>query len=157
MTKEGEELLKEAKRVVQASNQMKKKALGYQTNISEELNIGINTDPAFLQISDISKRMLNRLSEVNLCFIETQTFETAAMLIEQKIDVGFHHGWIKEPNIFSRVLSNETICVVIPKEIADKHPHQTLNDIVDINRAIFASRQHHQFRYNAPLPPLVLY
>ncbi len=132
LTKEGEELLKEAKKVVQASNQMKKKAMGYQTRISGELNIGVNTDPAFLQISDISKRMSKNMPDVNLCFVETQTFETAAMLNEQKIDVGFHYGWIKELGIFSTVLSKETICVVIPKEIAEEYPHQNLVDICNL-------------------------
>ncbi len=132
LTKEGEELLIEAKKVVRASNQMKKTAMDFQTKISGELNIGINTDPAFLQISDISKRMSQRMPDVNLCFVETQTFETAMMLNEQKIDVGFHYGWINELSISSIALSRETICVVIPKQIADKYPCESLEDICNL-------------------------
>ncbi len=76
LTSKGGQLLKEAQKIVFYSKKMTRKAIDLQDDFSGELNIGINTDPGFLQISDISKRISNSMPGLNLSFIETQTFET---------------------------------------------------------------------------------
>ena len=118
LSKMGKELLFEAETIVRASLKMKQKALDLQTRISGILNIGINTDPRFLQVSDLSRRISERMPEVNLSFIESQTFETGQMLKDERIDVGFHYGRIPEDSIFSLTLSTVTVCVVIPTVMA---------------------------------------
>ncbi len=118
LSKTGKELLFEAEAIVQASLKMKQKAANLKTGLFGGLNIGINTDPKFLEVSNISRKMAECLPRVNLSFIETQTFETCHMLKTQKIDVGFHYGSIEELSIRSLTLSWVVVCVVIPAAMA---------------------------------------
>ncbi len=120
LSRMGMELLFDAGAVIRASLQMKQKAMDLQTRVAGELKIGINTDPKFLQVSDISRRMAEQMPVVNLSFIESQTFETVQMLKKEKIDVGFHYGRIQEDSIFSLTLSTVTVCVVIPADMANQ-------------------------------------
>lgn len=132
LTKKGKELLKEAKKVVLASKKMKQKAVDLQSKISGELNIGINTDPRFLQLSDITRRIFNIMPGVNLSFIESQTFETFKMLRDEKIDVGFHYGRIDDLSIYSVCLSSVVICVVLPMELAKDNESASFEKIVEL-------------------------
>lgn len=132
LTQKGEPLLKEAKRVVLAFKKMKQKALDLQQNISGELNIGINTDPRFLEISDIRKSMSRQMPGLNISFIESQTFETCKMLTNEKIDVGFHYGTITDISIYSLPLVEVVICVVIPSGIAENSEHADFETLVSL-------------------------
>ena len=89
LSRMGMELLFDAGAVVRASIQMKQKAMDLHTRVAGSLNIGINTDPKFLQVSDISRRMTDKMPGVNLSFIESQTFETVQMLKKEKMDIAW--------------------------------------------------------------------
>ncbi|OGR15088.1 MAG: hypothetical protein A2277_20770 [Desulfobacterales bacterium RIFOXYA12_FULL_46_15] len=132
LSRVGEKMISEARAVVQASLQMKQKAMDLHTRISGSLNIGINTDPKFLQVSDISKRMTEQMPGVSLSYIESRTFETSQMLRQEKIDVGFHYGRIQEDSIFSLTLSMVDICVVIPIGMAKHMEHERIETIATL-------------------------
>lgn len=114
----GRTLLFEAVEIVRASLKMKQKAMEIKDRVSGNLNIGINTDPKFLEVSDISRKMADSLPFVNLSFIETQTYETCELLRQGKIDVGFHYGRIEEASVLSLTLLQVEVCVVIPLAMA---------------------------------------
>lgn len=57
LRQEGTTLISTAKKLIQASLNLEQAALDLQTNLSGSLNIGINTDPGFLNIPDISRTM----------------------------------------------------------------------------------------------------
>src|SRR3989339_2218493 len=80
LSKMGKELLSEAEAILQASRKMKQKAMDLHDRISGTLNIGINTDPKFLEVSDISRKIAGLMPGVSLSFMESQTFETCHML-----------------------------------------------------------------------------
>ncbi len=132
LSKMGKDLLFEAEAIVQASVKMKQKAMNLHTRIFGILNIGINTDPKFLQVSDISRRISGRMPEVNLSYIESQTFETVQMLKDERIDVGFHYGRIQEDSIFSFTLSTVTVFVVIPAGMASHMKDADIETIADL-------------------------
>jgi len=117
LSKMGNELLSEARAIVQASQKMKQKAMDLHTRISGSLNIGINTDPKFLGVSDISRKIAGLMPGVSLSFMESQTFETCNMLKDERIDVGFHYGQIPDPSVFSLPLFPVTVCVTLPKHL----------------------------------------
>lgn len=129
LTCNGEELLKEAKKVVLASEKMRQKSIDLQNRVSGELHIGINTDPGFLEISDITQRVNLTMPGVNLSFIESQTFETCNMLLDDRIDVGFHFGAIESESVWSVELVPVTICVVLPIEMAKENQDASLEQI----------------------------
>lgn len=142
LTQTGKELLQEAEAIVQSALKMKRKASDLKTGLFGGLNIGINTDPKFLEVSDISRKMAECMPRVNLSFIETQTFETCDMLKTGKIDVGFHYGMIQESSICSLTLSRVVVCVVIPTAMA--------TDMADKNIDIVASLPWVWTRHNCP-------
>jgi DNA-binding transcriptional LysR family regulator len=117
LSKMGKELLSEAKAILQASRKMKQKAMDLHARISGTLNIGINTDPKFLEVSDISKKIAGLMPGVSLSFTESQTFETCNMLKDERIDVGFHYGRIPDPSVFSLPLFPVTVCITLPKRL----------------------------------------
>jgi DNA-binding transcriptional LysR family regulator len=132
LTRMGMDLLFDAGAVVRASLQMKQKAMDLQTRVAGVLNIGINTDPKFLQVSDISRRMTEKMPVVNLSFLESQTFETVQMLKKEKIDVGYHYGLIQEESIFSLTLSMVDVCVVIPADMAEHRENADIEIIAGL-------------------------
>lgn len=132
LTPKGRELLKEARTVVQSSRKMKQKARDLQSTISGELNVGINTDPRFLQVSDISKRISREMPHLKISFIETQTFETCNFLLDEKIDVGFHYGRMEDSSIYSVALFFVAICAVLPIGMAKNNEHAGLEKIINL-------------------------
>lgn len=132
LTENGTVLLKSAQKVIKAAEELESVAKGFETSITGRLNIGINTDPRFLEISDINQRMADNYPRVSLGFIETQTFETAEMLKNGKIDVGFHYGSFKEFYIHSMPLSQTRICIVIPKKFAREHQASDFSTIAQL-------------------------
>ena len=129
LTHKGSVLLKEAQNVVRAARRMARTAVDLENTICGTLNIGINTDPGFLRISDISRQMGEAYPQISLSFIESQTFETVKMLRSKKIDVGFHYGRIDDAAVHSLLLSNVTICIVIPEKWAGSHVDAPLKEI----------------------------
>ncbi|MBU1343343.1 MAG: LysR family transcriptional regulator [Proteobacteria bacterium] len=132
LTQNGAQLLEQADKIVQAAEKMKQTALGLQHEISGELNIGINTDPQFLEISDITRRISKSMPGIKLCFIESQTFETLKMMQDKQIDVGFHYGSLENNAVYSKTLSGVTICVVIPIEMAKKNETASIEKLVTL-------------------------
>lgn len=130
LTREGTALLSAAKKLIQASRNLEHAALDLQTNLSGSLNIGINTDPGFLNISDISRTMAHTMPGIRLSFIETQTYATARMLMTRQIDVGFHFGDFKDPHICSLPLSRVMVRVVLPANLARSNEAVPLEKLV---------------------------
>ncbi len=121
LTDNGKIVYKSAVKVVDAAKDLESVAAGFEKKVTGALSIGINTDPRFLQISDINRRMAQNDPKVSLGFIETQTFETVQLLRDNKIDVGFHYGSLDEFFIHSIPLSMTTICVVMPQKFAKEY------------------------------------
>lgn len=129
LTKKGKVLLKKAQKVMQAAGQMVRAARELETAVSGTLNIGINTDPGFLKISDISRLMGKAYPHVSLSFIESQTVDTIKMLQSKEIDVGFHYGTMKEAAVHSIFLSTVSICIVLPEKWSKVHMDASLETI----------------------------
>ncbi|MCP4719319.1 MAG: LysR family transcriptional regulator [Desulfobacteraceae bacterium] len=132
LTPEGETLLIAAKKVIHASQNLEQEAMDLQENLSGNLNIGINTDPVFLNISGISQTMAQTMPKIKISFIETQTFATAQMLTSRQIDLGFHFGEFKDPQICSLPLSRVMIRVVLPANLAKRNEAAPLERLVKL-------------------------
>ncbi|MBA3009182.1 MAG: LysR family transcriptional regulator [Desulfobacula sp.] len=128
LTQEGETLMIEAKKLRQAAQNLEQTALDLQKNRSGTLNIGINTDPGFLNISTISRCQ----PEIMMTFIEAQTFTPARMLTARLIDAGFHFGELKDPEVCSFPLSRVMVRVVLPKNLAEKNEAADLETLVKL-------------------------
>ncbi|MCF6249350.1 MAG: LysR family transcriptional regulator [Desulfobacula sp.] len=132
LTDKGYTLLKEAKKVVMAAKRFEQTACELEATVTGIINIGINTDPRFLEISDISSRVKGLFPKVNLSFIETQTFETVKMLQDEEIDVGYHYGEINEEFVHSTQLSTVEICIVLPQRLVKEFADADLETIAGL-------------------------
>ncbi len=132
LTENGRIIYRSASKIIEAANELQSIANGFETQVAGRLNIGINTDPRFLDISDISRRMAQNYPRVSIGFIETQTFETARLLKEGKIDVGFHYGSLEAVFIHSMPLSQATICVAMPEKFAKAHQRSDFTTIAQL-------------------------
>lgn len=130
LTEHGKAMLKEAQQVVSASQRMINKAAQLKGKQIGNLNIGINTDPGFLNVSELTRQMATACPGVGLSFIESQSFETVEMLVEEKIDVGFHYGSLPNLSVYCVPLSTVKICIVIPAGMAEKNETDSLEKLV---------------------------
>jgi len=129
LTDQGTQILKDALGVIAPVEKLIQKADNRQRNIKKTLNIGLNTDPGFLNITGISKKIFQSIPSITINYIGSKTTEMLDMLRNKKIDIGFLFGDVSEKEIHSTKISNVTVCVVIPKEIAKDLDDPDLTEI----------------------------
>ncbi|MCP4021007.1 MAG: LysR family transcriptional regulator [Desulfobacteraceae bacterium] len=132
LTNEGKKLLSDAQKVIHAARKMELTACEFSKQVHGTLNIGINTDPQFLNISGINQKVRQFMPKVHTNFVESQSYETTNMLIKKSIDIGFHYGEIDDIAIHSFELRQVSVCVVIPASLDEKTNELTLNEISDL-------------------------
>ncbi len=131
LTEHGESLLKHAKIIASSAVNMTEAASLLKNKISGNLKIGINTDPEFLNISKIKRKITMAMPDIRLSFVSSQSFETHQILKRLDIDAGFHYGSIESPEIHTIDLIDVVIRVVIPKEFINNDVKKlTTDDVV---------------------------
>jgi DNA-binding transcriptional LysR family regulator len=119
LTLQGEQLLDEANRVLGSVRQLREQAHALHQGGGELVTLGLNASPSFLRIASISRRLNQLHGEVRPVFQTSQTVNTARMLREGQIDVGFHYGRMRQRDIVHQVLAEVRVCVVIPSRLTD--------------------------------------
>ncbi|MCG8633275.1 MAG: LysR family transcriptional regulator [Desulfobacterales bacterium] len=132
LTPDGETLLASARTLDQAARDMLKKAGNLRRSPAGNLNIGINTDPSYLNLSGLTRWIGRAMPEVSLTYIEAKTYTTPAMLGRGNIDIGFHFGEFKEPGIFSETFSQARIRVILPASLGPEFKHASLAGLVTL-------------------------
>ncbi len=132
LTPDGETLLTSARTLDQAARDMSKKAGCLRKSLSGNLNIGINTDPGYLNLAGLSQWIGRTMPKVTLTYIETQTYATPAMLSQGDVDIGFHFGEFSDPGIFSFTISQARIRVILPASLGSEFKSTTLAELVKL-------------------------
>lgn len=123
LTEEGRILLGHAHNLLEDSEALKRTAESLRQRSRIAVNIGLNTDPTFLRISEINQRLALLHSGLSVIFHASETANTVQRLRNGLIDLGFFYGSMNEPDISQTIISQIRICVVIPKKlISDKQP-----------------------------------
>ncbi len=118
LTDRGRALLPHAQQVLEAAKQMREKAMALNRGAGESLTIGLNADPAFLRIGAINRRLSLLHADLNVIFLTSQTVNTAQMLRQGQIDLGFFYGDASDADIRHSLISRVRLCVVIPTALA---------------------------------------
>lgn len=118
LTSEGETLLPLAQELLSKSEELRRLALNFQQSASGPLNIGLNTDPTFLQLNRVIRTITTALPQVSLSFSISQTLTTEAQLLRGEMDMGFVFGTDFSPAITVRQLATTPISVVVPTHLA---------------------------------------
>jgi DNA-binding transcriptional LysR family regulator len=129
LTSSGDILLSNAKIIVQGARDMEQKASDLRANVHGTLNIGINTEPQFIDVFGIRREVLKILPKVKINFVESQAFETREMLLQEKIDTGFHFDKIEDLSVHSIELLQVEICVVMPLSLAQNENDLSIEKI----------------------------
>ena len=128
----GEALLEYAARALHAADEVKRQALRMRDEYVGRLCLGINTDPGFLQVTDLNREFTAILPNVKMTYMPTQTLQTVELLRTGTIDFGFTYDTLSEPGITSIPLFMVPIRIVIPFSLLPTAEHATWDDIATL-------------------------
>lgn len=113
LSPEGEALLPYARSAVRAMEEFRKQAFGLSAG-TVSLVVGLNTDPAYLRMAELARRMRSAMPDVRLSFVVSQSRHTARMLRSEEIHAGFRFGAWGEEGIYDEMLTSVTLIIAIP-------------------------------------------
>lgn len=149
LTDQGQILSAHAQEVLERAVELQQRAAALSRGISETVSIGLNTDPAFLRVSAINKRLGLLHSDTNVIFHGCPSTDTPQRLRRGQIDLGFFYGDRQPDDIMLKDLCKVRTCVVIPKGLDAKGFELEWPDVaalpwvwVDSNFPFFKSLQH---------------
>lgn len=113
----GKVLLERAEEVLAACAALQRSADTLSRGITASVTIGLNTDPTFLQVSAINRRLSLLHPDLNVVFHASETASTGQQLKNGLIDLGFFYGTLPDPAIAQRIITQVSICVAIPTRL----------------------------------------
>lgn len=129
LTAAGEALLPPAQDIMARSLELRRIAQGFHQTVSGPLNIGLNTDPTFLQLNRIIRAITTALPQVSLSFSISQTLSTEAQLKRGEMDMGFAFGVDFSEAVTVRQLTTTPISVVVPRHLVPDHQPLTWRQV----------------------------
>ena len=118
LTEAGTDLFPAIEGVLDAADKLRLKALSLQQGGGETIHIGLNSDPAFLRVGAINRRLSLLHPELNVIFLTSQTAQTAQLLRQGQLDLAFFYGDAVEPDLRHLRLAEVRLCIVIPNALA---------------------------------------
>lgn len=123
LTENGQTLLPQVHSLLDAAGDLRQRAMSMNRGGGETVTIGLNASPVFLQVGAINRRLSLLYSDLNTIFLTSQSVNTALMLRQNQIDLGFFYGGSFSDDVQHVVVAQVRFCVVIPSRlIADKMP-----------------------------------
>jgi DNA-binding transcriptional LysR family regulator len=117
LTEHGEALLSYALGTLEAAREMRQKAAALSRGIGETVTIGLHVAPTFLRIGAINRRLSLLHTDLNVIFLTSRTVNTAELLRQRQIDLGFFYGDVSDADIQHTLIAQVDFCVVIPREL----------------------------------------
>lgn len=107
----GRVLLTHAHEILKAAEDMRRKAGILGDTVVGDVTVGINTEPAFLRISEVSKIISAEYQELHLILMACSSVKMEDMLKRRMLDVSFFYHLPIGDDIEYEVLDNAEICV----------------------------------------------
>lgn len=117
LSEAGRELIPFVEAVLEAEEKLAQKAQTLRQGGGETLIIGLNTDPAFLRVGAVNRRLGALYGELNVVFVASQTVRAAQMLRQGQLDLAFCYGDPADPGIRCRGLTKVPFCIAIPRRL----------------------------------------
>jgi len=118
LSEAGRQLLGQARDILTAAEAFQQQARALSQTSRQSIAIGLNTDPTFLQVSAINRRLALLRPDLNVIFHASDTIGTAQRLHGGQIDLGFFYGELNDPKIETLLVVPVRICVVVPCSLA---------------------------------------
>jgi DNA-binding transcriptional LysR family regulator len=113
-TEAARELVPLVEEVLEAAGRLEQRARMLRQPVGEALTIGLNTEPGFLKVGEINRRLSSLHGELNVVFVASQSALAAPLLHHGQVDLAFFFGELDDPAIQSSRLAEARFCVVIP-------------------------------------------
>ncbi len=120
LTREGETLLPYARAAIQAMEDFRARSAVLKSTEISRLVVGLNSDPAFLRMAELARRMRAALPGLQLSFIVSQSRYTAESLRSGEMNVGFRFGMWGQDGIHDEFVASIPLKIVIPAAMADR-------------------------------------
>jgi len=114
LSEKGKALLAVASDAVDACELVRKRADEINGTLRGSVNIGLNTDPSFLELNNINQSITKVLPDVSVRFLVTETNRTEMLLKDREVDIGFTYGELDSDLIESIPFKMTKLCVVVP-------------------------------------------
>ena len=111
------ELVPLVEAVLDSAERLRLRARALCAGGGETLTIGLNTDPGFLRIGAINRRLTSLHEELNVVFVANPTARTVQALHHGQVDLAFFYGTLDDPSIHQAQLAETRFCVVIPRAL----------------------------------------
>jgi DNA-binding transcriptional LysR family regulator len=114
LTPAGQAIRVKAEQVLQATLEVAAKAAGLRRELQGGLEIGLNTDAAFLRVSRLAAIVRERHPSIELNFVATNSQGVIDGIRTDALDVGFVYGEREVHDLQMELLSESTLVVTIP-------------------------------------------
>lgn len=108
------ELVPLAEAVLDSSERLRQRARLLCAGGGETLTVGLNTDPGFLRVGAVNRRLVSVAGELNVVFVANPSVRTALALQHGQVDLAFFYGPLADPTIRQLRLAEVRFCVAIP-------------------------------------------
>lgn len=129
LSRPGQILLSHARDVMAACSSLKRCAAGLSRGGTASITIGLNTDPVYLRVSAINKKLSLLYPDLNVIFHVSETVNTAQRLKNGSIDIGFYYGDLFDAGISEQTIANVRVCVAIPGKMISKEEPLAWDDL----------------------------
>lgn len=130
LSDQGEILISHANEVLAACTSLQRCAEGLSQGGSHSITIGLNTDPNYLRVSAINKRLSLLYPDLNMIFHTSESASTTERLKDGSIDLGFYYGDLADADVTGQQLSNVRVCVVIPNNLTTEAEALSWEDLI---------------------------
>lgn len=117
LTEKARELVPMVEAVLEAEDRLGQRARILSQGGGETLTIGLNTDPGFLRVGAINRRLASLHDDLNVVFVTSQTIRTSQLLRQSQLDLAYFYGEVIDPEIRQCRLAEVRFCVVIPSSL----------------------------------------
>lgn len=108
------ELVPLVEAVLDSAERLRQRARSLRADGGETLTIGLNTDPGFLRVGAVNRRLALLHDALNVVFVANPTVRTALALHHGQVDLAYFYGTLDDPTIHQLRLAEVRFCVVIP-------------------------------------------
>lgn len=129
LTDAGRELKSRAEAVVRAADDLLNQARGFSRDLTGTLSIGLNTDPEYLRVADLTGRMAEAHPRLRLKLVQSTSGTILKDVRDRRLDAGFSFFDNCYAEVDSVKLAEIPVRVVAPAAWSDRIRGKTLDQL----------------------------
>ena len=140
LTAEGHLLLERARTVLTSVETLHRQAAELRQSVTGQVRIGLNTDPCFLRVAQVSSSLTADRPNIVPHFLSSHSEDVSTALDSGQLDVAYIYGTGDSQEVEVLELASFKLVVVAPPTWKDKLENATLEDLADMPWLWFTER-----------------